>query len=176
MRVLITGNSGSGKSTVGSALRECGYFVIDADTDVFGGLSVAYFRDRDGRGVNVPWPLPVGWERRWDWVWRVEVLRLAMFAHSDRTVVVCGSADNEDEAYGLFDVIIVLWADTEILAHRVSHRIGNDFGKAPHELEHILARDAALLERAVGSGAVLVDTCRPIRMVVEEIVGYLETT
>jgi predicted ATPase len=55
-RVLITGMSGTGKSTVIKALATRGYKAVDADYNGLSGLvSISASSDRSGLGVEQDW-------------------------------------------------------------------------------------------------------------------------
>ena len=73
-RVLITGMSGTGKSTVTAELAARGYNAVDAD---YGGLSEV---------VRVPHDQQTGLGRGQDWVWREDRIR-ALLSATDTDVL-----------------------------------------------------------------------------------------
>jgi dephospho-CoA kinase len=112
-RVLLTGMSGTGKSSVIAALAACGYKAVDTD---------------DG------WceALPDGRQR-----WRENAIE-QLLANEDADVLfVAGCEENQVRFHPQFDVIILLSAPAEILAERLASRTGNPYGKTPHELRRI---------------------------------------
>jgi dephospho-CoA kinase len=112
-RVLLTGMSGTGKSSVIAALAARGYKAVDTD---------------DG------WceALPDGRQR-----WRENAIE-QLLANEDADVLfVAGCEENQVRFHPQFDVIILLSAPAEILAERLASRTGNPYGKTPHELRRI---------------------------------------
>lgn len=114
-RVLLTGMSGTGKSSVIRALAARGYKAIDTD---------------DG------WtqPLPDGRQQ-----WRKDAIAKLLATEDTGILFVAGCEDNQVQFHPQFDIIILLSAPFETLMDRLSARTGNPYGKAPEELSRVLA-------------------------------------
>jgi shikimate kinase len=106
-RVLLTGMSGAGKTTVLDELRQRGFSTIDTDC---GG-----------------WVLPDG---TWDEARMGELLA----RHSD--LIVSGTVENQVRFYDRFHHIVLLSAPLEVLLERVSHR-ANPYGRTPEQRAEI---------------------------------------
>ena len=113
-RVLLTGMSATGKSSVIRALADRGYRAIDAD---------------DG------WcePLPDGRQQ-----WREEAIAALLATEDAGVLFVAGCEENQVRFHPQFDLIILLSAPAEILVERLAARTSNPFGKAPGELSRVL--------------------------------------
>jgi dephospho-CoA kinase len=113
-RVLLTGMSGTGKSSVIEALAARGYKAVDTD---------------DG------WcePMPDGRQR-----WREDAIEQLLNTADADVVFVAGCEENQVRFQPRFDVIILLSAPAEILAERLASRTGNPYGKTPGELLRVL--------------------------------------
>jgi broad-specificity NMP kinase len=123
MKILITGTSGTGKSAVGAELKKRGFDVIDTDQDVFNDLSIAYWVSKTtGEGVHMPWPPPEDWHNENDWVWRVNILNQRLDSNNNSIVFACGDSRNKKEAYSLFDKILVLDTEDDVLRERIQAR------------------------------------------------------
>ncbi len=119
-RVLVTGMSGVGKSTLLEGLARRGHPVVDTDYD--------------------------GWvlEGRWD-----EVRMHELLAHAG-TVVVSGTVENQGQFYGYFDHVVLLSAPLRTLLDRVMKRTSNPYGKRAEEqaeIAHNLETVEPLLRR-----------------------------
>jgi dephospho-CoA kinase len=114
-RILLTGMSGTGKSTVIRALAARGYKAIDTD---------------DG------WcePLPDGRQQ-----WRADAIAELLATEDAPVLFVAGCEDNQVQFHPRFDHIVLLSAPAEVLAGRLAARTGNPYGKAPGELDRIMA-------------------------------------
>ena len=99
-RVLVTGMSGTGKTTVLEELRHRGHLAVDTDYD--------------------GWELP---DRTWD------EQRMEAFLESHPDVVVSGTVENQDQFYDRFQDIVLLSAPLHVLVERVSSRANNPYGK-----------------------------------------------
>jgi len=113
-RVLLTGMSGTGKSSVIQALVARGYKAIDTD---------------DG------WcePLPDGRQR-----WREDAIGQLLDTEDTGVLFVAGCEENQIRFHPRFDLIILLSAPAEVLVERLASRTSNPFGKSPGELERVL--------------------------------------
>jgi dephospho-CoA kinase len=113
-RVLLTGMSGTGKSSVIETLAARGYKAVDTD---------------DG------WcePMPDGRQR-----WREDAVEQLLAIEDADVLFVAGCEENQVRFHPQFDVIILLSAPAEILAERLASRTGNPYGKTPGELRRIL--------------------------------------
>lgn len=177
MKILITGTSRSGKSTIGKALQKLGYGFIEADVDTYNGKSIAYWTDKKTkRGRNIPWPPPENCFKENNWTWRVDVLDQLMteVLLKKKIVFVCGDAFNKEEAYKLFDKIFVLTASDEMLRQRVKLKTHHDFGTRPAELTWILKENETYVEKMIKSGAIPVDTNKSVEDVINEILSVIK--
>lgn len=126
-RVLLTGMSGTGKSTVVRELVARGYKAIDT----YDGWCEL---QPDGRQL-----------------WREEAIEALLIADDADVLFVAGCEENQVRFHPQFDVIILLTAPVATLVDRLASRTSNSFGKAPAELRRILADVQAvepLLRRA----------------------------
>ena len=114
-RVLLTGMSGAGKSSVVRALVAAGYKAVDTD---------------DG------WcePLPDGRQR-----WREDAIEALLDTEDADVLFVAGCEENQRRFHPRFDLIVLLSAPVETLTDRLSTRTDNAYGKAPEERRRFLA-------------------------------------
>lgn len=113
-RVLLTGMSGTGKSSVIQALSARGFKAVDTD---------------DG------WcePLPGSRQR-----WREDAIGQLLDTEDAKVLFVVGCEENQVRFHRRFDLIILLSAPAEVLAERLASRTTNSFGRAPGELDRVL--------------------------------------
>jgi shikimate kinase len=116
-RVLITGMSGTGKSTLLAELAARGYRAVDTD---YGG----YFETVDG-------------ERLWR-ADRVSGLLASVPDGPGGVLFASGTTRNQGLFYPCFDHIVLLSAPPEVLAERLATRTTNPYGHDPAELAETL--------------------------------------
>jgi dephospho-CoA kinase len=145
-RVLLTGMSGVGKSTVAERLSELGFKVVDTD---YGGFCLV---DEHGH-------------QHWD-ITRIR----ALLATEDTDVLfVVGSDDAQVLFYPDFDHIVLLSAPPDVMVERLASRTNNPFGKSAEEQARILA-DLETFEPPMRRGATdEIDTSKPLDHVIDEI-------
>jgi len=152
-RVLITGMSATGKSTVVGGLRSRGYHAFDMDEP--------------------------GWsETRSDgeWVWREDRVRDLLAGDDADVLFVAGCAINQAKFYPRFDHIILLSAPMAMIKERLASRTNNPFGKRPGELEKIL-RDIEETEPMLrGAAGHEIVTMTSIDEVVEAVLRLVSTS
>jgi dephospho-CoA kinase len=128
-RVLITGISGVGKSTVTEALAARGYKSVDADTDEFS----QWVTVEDDAGIP---GTPVEVDR--DWMWREDRID-ALLSNEDAGVLfVSGCAANMGRFVPRFDHVVLLSAPAEVIVERLGTRTNNPYGKRPDEVARVL--------------------------------------
>lgn len=125
-RILITGMSGTGKSTVIEALAARGYKAIDADAEGLSGMVDAPEDELTGPGPGK------------DWVWREDRIQELLSTEDADILFVAGTSPNQGTFYPQFDHVILLSAPAEVIVERLSTRTNNPFGKRPGELERTL--------------------------------------
>jgi dephospho-CoA kinase len=117
-RVLITGMSGTGKSTVLEELSRRGHQVVDTDTEEW------------SHWVTMP-------DGSIDWVWRDGRIRSLLKHHHDGALFVAGCKTNQGEFYPLFDEVVLLSAPMDVMLARIDGRDDNPYGKNDEERELI---------------------------------------
>jgi dephospho-CoA kinase len=146
-RVLITGMSGVGKSSLLQELARRGYHTVDTDHG-------DYHETVDGERL-----------------WREDRIA-ALLAEEGRPLIVSGTTRNQVVFYPLFDHIVLLSAPAEVLVERLRTRTTNPYGKDPAHIAETLdyletveplLREAATLE---------VVTTVPVGQVADVVVAH----
>jgi dephospho-CoA kinase len=162
-RVLLTGMSGTGKSTVIEELAIRGYRAVDADSDRYSHM------------VNVRAGEITGVGSGHDWVWREDRIQdLLSTTNTKNTgfLFVSGCSSNQRKFYDRFDHIILLTAPVEVTVERLATRTTNTFGKDPAEVERTLQLKQEI-EPLLRRGADLeIDTNIPIDQVVDKVLQH----
>jgi dephospho-CoA kinase len=154
-RVLVTGMSGTGKSTVLARLAERGHRVVDTDR---------------GDWI-VELPGGAGSERQWRAA-SMDAL-LAEHERSGEPLVVAGCVCNQGEFRDRFDEVVLLSAPVVVLLDRVVRRTDNPFGATEADRARIVA-DTAEVEPLLRRTATLeIDATRPLAEVVDLVAARL---
>ena len=151
IRVLITGMSGTGKSTVLAGLGRRGHRVIDTD---YGGWS-AEAVCADGSGVEQ--------------LWREDLMTALLAEDGAGSLFVSGCVSNQGKFYDRFDAVVLLSLPAGMLLDRLATRVSNPFGKDPAGRERIL-RDLRTVEPLLRATATSeIGTDQPLRDVVDAV-------
>jgi dephospho-CoA kinase len=149
--VLVTGMSGTGKSSALVELARRGHRVVDTD---YGGW-IEELPSPDGRES----------ER----LWREDRIDALLAHHDNDLLFVSGCVPNQGTFYPRFDAVVLLSAPTELILERVGVRDTNDYGKTDREADWIL-QDLASVEPLLRAGATAeIDTRAPLSEVVDEL-------
>ena len=162
-RVLLTGMSGTGKSTVIGELAARGFRAVDTDHDEL------------SHEVDVPDDELTGLEPGKDWVWREDRIHdLLSTDDGDGDVLfVAGCSPNQGKFYPRFDHIILLTAPAGLIVERLGSRTNNPYGKRPGEVARTLLLQETiepLLRRGAG---LVVDTSVPLDEVVAAVLRHV---
>lgn len=107
-RILVTGMSGTGKSTVLAELRRRGRKTVDTD---YGG-----------------WQLPGA-------VW--DEPRMSQLLAEQSDVIVSGTVENQGKFYDRFDVVVLLSAPVDVLIERIANRTNNPYGRTRQDQDEV---------------------------------------
>jgi dephospho-CoA kinase len=151
-RILLTGMSGTGKSTVIKQLAARGYKTVDMDEPGWSEYA------------------PDG-----EWVWREDrVHNLFASLKDDDILFLSGCAVNQVKFYPQFDEIILLSAPAPVIVERLRTRTTNPYGKYPDELAATL-ENLETIEPLLRKGADHeIDTRVPLSEVVTAVLRLLD--
>ncbi|MFI7461194.1 AAA family ATPase [Nonomuraea sp. NPDC049646] len=156
-KILVTGMSGTGKSTALEMLAARGHRAVDTDTDQW------------SHWVTLP-------DGSTDWVWRKPAVSDLLADHGEGALFVAGCKSNQGRFYPRFDHVVLLSAPAEIMLARIATRTNNPFGKRPEEREAVL-RDLADVEPLLRATSTLeIDASAPIDHVVQQLENLARTT
>ena len=149
-RVLITGMSGTGKSSVVEALAARGYQAIDTD-----------------------------WDPRWEevsgdeWIWREDEIRALLDDADTDLLFVSACVSNQARFYDRFDEVILLSAPESVTVERLAHRTNNPYGKRPQEVADVLRYKATIEPKLRLAASAEVDTSVPLEEVITKVLEVL---
>jgi broad-specificity NMP kinase len=148
VRVLITGMSGVGKSTLVGELRRRGFTAYDADDHGFSEPR------EDGR-----------------WGWRIDLVAEVLKQGEAGLVFFAGCS--EEQAALPFDYRVLLTTPPEILLRRLEARTTNDYGRSERQRAQVLA-DLAEVEPLLRRSADLVlVTTEPSCAIADALLGHV---
>jgi broad-specificity NMP kinase len=151
-RVLVTGMSGAGKSSLLHELAARGYRAVDTD---YGD----YFHVIDGESL-----------------WREDRISALLSSAPDElpgVLFVQGTTRNQGLFYPRFDHIVLLSAPPEVLAGRLATRTGNPYGKDPAELAETLRYQQTVEPLLRASATLEVVTTVPVARVADIVLDHV---
>jgi dephospho-CoA kinase len=145
--ILVTGMSGTGKSTAVNQLAQRGYRAVD--TDYNGWI------DHTG-----PEPL-----------WHEDRISALIAEHelSGEPLFIAGTVLNQQVFYPRFDQVVLLTVPVAMLLGRIAARENNPFGKTAEERDRIVADTAEIEPLLRSSATVEIDTRKPLDEVVDQL-------
>lgn len=156
-RVLITGMSGTGKSTVIQELAARGHNAYDLDTPEW-----SQWIEADPSDELTP-------TKGRDWVWREDRVLALLSQPMDRTLFISGCAENMNRALRLIDTIILLSAPLATIMERLAARSPGDYGyaaEARRKVADLISTVEPLLRHSAKHE---IDTRKPLAATVDEI-------
>ena len=146
-KILLTGMSGTGKSSLLAELEKRGFAVVDTD---YGGWS--------------EWS-----DAEHGYVWREDRIAELLAREQGPTLYVSGTVSNQGRFYPEFDAVVLLSAPAEVLLRRVATRPTNDYGKSSEERDLIL-RHLVEVEPLLRTACTHeVDATQPLEAVVRQL-------
>lgn len=150
---MITGMSGTGKSTALVELRKRGFRVVDTDSPAWSEWVTG----------------PAGDEG--EWLWREDRMAELLAGDDDRTLFVSGCMSNQGKFYDRFDAVVLLSAPAEVIFERVARRSTNDYGKTQRERDLIRFHLETVEPLLRATSTREIDASRPIAEVVDELIA-----
>jgi shikimate kinase len=146
-RILVTGMSGTGKSSALAELGNLGFDVVDTDLDGWTEWS-----DRDGGNV-----------------WREDRVRNLLARETGPSLFVSGTVSNQGSLYDRFHAIVLLSAPADVLLSRLETRTTSPYGKRAEArrlvLRHLAEVEPLLRKRCTHE----IDATRPLFDVVAQL-------
>jgi shikimate kinase len=155
-KTLITGMSGTGKSSALAELARRGYRVVDTDDPGWREYrEYAEFSDEVHRG---------------EWLWVEERITELLDSDDGRSLFVQGCVRNQSKFYHRFNAVVLLSAPAEVILDRVARRTTNEYGKTPLE-RAMIVDDLARVEPLLRAGCTHeLDASRPLDDVVADLI------
>lgn len=125
-RLLITGLSGTGKTTVTERLRARGFEVVETDVDGWCEWS------------QLPSDTEPGW------LWREDRMHDLLAAPRSGPLFVSGCVSNQSRFYPQFDRVVLLTAPAEVMLERVRTRTHNPYGQTAKQHQEVLRHIATV--------------------------------
>jgi dephospho-CoA kinase len=152
-RILVTGMSGTGKSTALAELERRGYAVLETDV--------------------APWS---EWsDEAGGYVWREDLVSELLSREEEAaTLYLSGTVSNQGRFYSHFDAVVLLSAPIDVLLRRIESRTTNDFGKTVEQRDRIIS-DLAYAEPLLRATCTHeIDATQPVADVVAKLIAVGE--
>jgi shikimate kinase len=159
-RILLTGISGVGKSTLTDELVARGYNAIDADTAEWCEW-VEVTDNPEAYGPSV--------EPDRDWVWREDRIQALLDSEDTAVLFLSGCAQNMRRFLPQFDHVVLLSTPAHLIAERLSSRTNNPYGKHPDDAARVLGLKQTIEPLLRGIAGHEIDTSAPL----DEVVAML---
>ena len=165
-RILVTGMSGTGQSTVIRELTARGYKAVDADCDEFS----QWVEVSASLVTSVP---PVDGNR--DWVWREDRMQDLLSTEDTDVLFVSGCAENMPKFFPQFDLIVLLSAPASVIVERLRTRTTNQYGKRPEEVARVLSLKESVEPLLRRAAEYEIDTSAPLEEVVSTLLRLVQS-
>ena len=154
---MVTGMSGTGKSSALAELGRRGYRVVDTDDPGW-----------------TEWVAAPGEVGGGEWLWVEDRVTELLDRDEGGTLFVQGCVRNQGRFYDRFDAVVLLSAPARVILDRIASRTTNDYGKAPPERELIL-HHLETVEPLLRAGCTHeLDASRPLDDIVGDLIAISE--
>lgn len=151
VKVLLTGMSGVGKSTILDYLNREGHLTIDLDYDGW-----IFFDDTID-----------------DYVMDSSRILDFIKLNDDKNIFIAGTTINQKEIYPYLEFVIALTAPLEVMKERLQNRENNPFGKSEGDWSKVVDDKMHFEPRIIQSSDLTISTDKPVHDVIKEIYSLI---
>ncbi len=169
MRILITGISGTGKTTTLAELQKRGFVVIDLDA-----TGICRWKNKETQEITEYGPdgRDIEWLNLHGWYCDIPILqKLLSCIREDKDVFVAAIAENIEDVAREFGKVFVLNASDNVIRNRLNARTNNHFAKKEEEQDFIFEQSRYLISKL--KDFVGVDTDKTPAEIADYILGNL---
>ncbi|MBP0583150.1 shikimate kinase [Labrys sp. LIt4] len=161
-RVLITGMSGTGKTSVIRELLARGNQAHDLDTAEWSHWVAAAPGDdlTPGQGE--------------DWVWQLDKVEALLSRPTPGPLFVSGCAENMPGVLHLFDAVVLLSAPLPTILARLAARTGSGYGHTEEERRKVAELIGTIEPLLRQSADFEIDTRQPVQATVDALLRFIE--
>lgn len=167
-KILITGVSGTGKSTICRKLSSLGYETYDIENingmfEMFHKGTKKVFEDYDNSN-----PEHV---KNSEWLCNVKKLEDLIKSQKFEIAFYCGIASNMKEILSFFDKVVVLQPDSNVLNERLTTREGtNDIGNTQEGRDVVLGWKDWWENEMYKKGAIFINANKSPEIIADEVI------
>jgi gluconate kinase len=163
---IVTGISGSGKTTVARRLSELGYYALDSKLNP----GLFHFTDQDGHIPATNHPNDPSWKARHKWVINMPLFEQLTKERPDQAVFLCAGGDSIKVLWPQATKVFLLKTNASTLLQHLNHPSrDNQFAKNAITQRTLLNRLDAFQAKQRAAGAIPIDATLPVEEVVNEI-------
>jgi len=166
-KILITGVSGTGKTTACKVLKKMGYEAVDIEN--IKGMFKMVHKDTNNifKDYNNANPDHL---KNAEWICNVSRLKKKLNSQNENIAFYSGIASNMDDILPLFDKFIVLYLTSKALNDRLKNREGtNDIGNNQEGRNVVLGWKDWWEEDMKEKGAIIIDANKTPKNIAKEI-------
>ncbi len=169
-KILVTGVSGTGKTTVCRELKKKGVDTIGIDETE--GLSYWVNKETRERLVKKA-DFSEEFLATHEWVCDMELLT-KLTEEVDGPVVICGNVENILEIVDFCDTSLLLVCSPETFFARIDSREDNEYGQSEDAKNFMLSYYEKDNQKCLQAGAVTIDAEHSIEEVVADVMSYVD--
>lgn len=166
--ILITGMSGTGKSTLGKSLKDSGYIVHDIE-NISGMFTTTDLRTGE---ILTEWNTnDLNQIKHLVFACNKEKLSELIKEETGELSFYCGTATNITDIISLFDKVILLQANPKTIRYRLSTRKTHDFARDPEMQDWIIEIKKSFEDSVIQGGAISIDANGSLEETVQKVLA-----
>lgn len=170
---IITGISGSGKTTIARHLHKLGYIALDSKLNP----GLFHFVDESGHIPAHNNPNDPNWKTRHKWVLnQTKFHELTDRLTFDQPMFLCGGGDSLKALWPQAQNVFLLKIDASTLTRRLNDpNRDNQFAKNTVTHQALLNRLYKFQTKQINDGAIVIDATQPLDKVVQQILAHISS-